>query len=312
MRKIVLICILFLVACAPQSSSGPTVLHTLQPYFTITPSVTPDKPDGLVLSVKTPIPSPTPFTYIVKAGDTLGQIADKFNVQLDVLMAANPNVDPNGMPVGQRLRIPSNPQNPTGEATPTPVSFPVDQIACYPTVDRGMWCFVLVRNDSSNIVEDVSAQVTLLSANGSSVASLMALLPLNILPPNQSLPLSVFFAPDIPLDVKPQVQILTAIRLLPGDARYLPATIQNTLVQVDWSGFSAQVNGQVFLPAGSKPAQVVWVAAVVYDAAGNVTGVRRWESPVGIQPGGSLPFSFLVSSLAGRIERVDFSVEARP
>jgi LysM repeat protein len=312
MRRTILICILLLVACSPQSSSSTPTLHILQPYFTITPSVTPDKPDGLVVSVKTPIPTPTPFTYIVKAGDTLGQIADRFNVQLDVLLSANPNVDPNGMPVGQKLKIPSSQQNPTGEATPTPVSFPVEQIACYPTGDRGMWCFVLVRNDSSNIIEDLSAQVTLLNANGSSVASLMALLPLNILPPNQSLPLSVFFAPDIPLDVKPQVQILTAIRLLPGDARYLPARIQNTLVQVDWSGYSAQVTGQVFLPTGAKPAQVVWVAAVVYDADGNVTGVRRWESPVGIQPGGSLPFAFQVSSLAGKIERVDFSVEARP
>jgi hypothetical protein len=56
----------------------------------------------------------------------------------------------------------------------------------------------------------------------------------------------------------------------------------------------------------------VWVAAVTYDGAGRVTGVRRWESPAGINPGGSLPFTFSVSSMAGRIERVDFAVEARP
>ncbi len=312
MQRIVLICILLLSACAPQSTGGSPNVKSLQPYLTVTPSATPEKPEGLVVSVKTPIPSPTPFIYVVKAGDTLGQIAEKFNVELDVLQAANPDVDPNGMAVGQKLKIPSNPQNPSGEATPTPVSFPVQQIACHPTVDRGMWCFVLVHNDSPEIVEDISAQVTLLDANGQSLASQTAFLPLDILPPNESLPLSVFFAPDIPLDAKPQVQILTAIRLLPGDARYLPASIRNTLAQVDWSGLSAQVNGQVFLPASAQPARTVWVAAVAYDGAGNVAGLRRWESPTGIQPGGSLPFSFLLSSIAGKIERVDFAVEARP
>ena len=312
MRKIVFICILFISACAPQSASGTPLEKSLQPYLTVTPSTTPEKPEGLVVSVKTPIPSPTPFTYTVKAGDTLSQIAEKYNVQLDNLQAANPNVDPNGMAVGQKLMIPSNPQNLSGEATPTPVPFPVEQIACHPTVDRGMWCFVLVHNDSSDIVEDISAQVTLLDSNGKSLGSQTAVLPLDILPANASMPISVFFAPDIPLDAKPQVQILTAIRLLPGDARYLPATVTNTLVQVDWTGLSAQVTGQVHLAAGGQPARTVWVAAVAYDGAGNVAGLRRWESPNGLPQGGSLPFSFQVSSIAGKIERVDFAVEARP
>jgi hypothetical protein len=216
------------------------------------------------------------------------------------------------MAVGSKLKIPSNQKNTTGEATPTPVSFPVEQIVCHPTVDSGMWCFALVHNDSNAIIEDISAQVTLLDTKGQSIISQTAFPPLDILPPDHSLPISIFFPPDIPIDAKPQVQILTGIRLLPDDARYLPAIIQNTLVQVDWSGFAAQVDGQVLLPADAQPAQTVWVAAVAYDGAGNVAGVRRWESPGGIAPGGSLPFSFVVASIAGRIERVDFVVEARP
>ena len=308
----VLICILLSAGCAPQTSTGVQTQKDLHPYLTTTPGATPDQPPGLVVTVETPIASPTPFLYKVKSGDTLGQIADELNVQLDVLLAANPDIDPNGMPVGTVLKIPSNPRNLTGEATPTPVRFPVEQITCHPTIDRGMWCFVLVRNDSAVLMENVTAQVTLLGENGKSLTSQTALLPLNILPPDASLPLSVFFAPDVPIDARPQVQILTAIRLLPGDQRYLPATIQNSLVQVAWSGFSAQVNGQVYLPANSKPAKTVWVAAVAYDGAGNVAGLRRWESSTGIQPGGRIPFSFSVSSIAGKIERVDFAVEARP
>ena len=116
-----------------------------------------------------------------------------------------------------------------------------------------------------------------MTANNTTLASQTALLPLNILPPNTSLPLAVFFPPEIPFDAKPQVQVLTAIRLLPNDERYLPATVNNTLVQVNADGRSARVSGQVLLPEDAKAASQVWVTGTAYDEAGRVVGVRRWE-----------------------------------
>src|SRR5258708_2151449 len=175
-----------------------------------------------------------------------------------------------------------------------------------------MWCFILNLHDSEFFAEDFSAQVTLIDSGGKTLASQRAYPPLNILPPNTALPLSVFFAPGIPSNATPQVRILTGIQLLPGDARYLPATIQNTLVQVDGSGLSAQAAGRVLLASSSSAAKVVWVAAVAYDLQGEVVGVRRWESSSGLPAGGSLPFSFMIASIGGKIERVDFAVEARP
>src|SRR5581483_3073996 len=259
MRRIILCVVFFLTACTPQNSDATPFAKNLHPYRTITPSAAASQPDGLAVSVETPLPSPTPFTYTIKSGDTLSQIAERYNISLDALLAANPNIDPNAMPVGKTLLIPSNPQNITGESTPTPVPFPVQQIECYPTIDRGLWCFVLAHNDSNDFMENVTAQITLVDSNGKMISSQTALLPLNILPPDTSLPLATYFSPDVPSDAKPQVQILTGIRLLPGDERYLPATIQNTLVKVDWSGLSAQVSGQVFLPADSRPAKIIWV-----------------------------------------------------
>jgi hypothetical protein len=135
---------------------------------------------------------------------------------------------------------------------------------------------------------------------------------MNILPPNTSLPLTVFFSPEIPMDAKPQVQVLTAVRLLPNDERYLPVTINNTLVQVNADGRSARVSGVALLPGDAKAARQVWVTGTAYDEAGRVIGVRRWESSAGLSPGGSLPFEFMVSSLRGKIARVEFEVEARP
>jgi LysM repeat protein len=248
----------------------------------------------------------------VQRGDTIGSIALKFGVSMDDLQAANPEISPNAMPVGQVLKIPGNPENPSGEPTPTPVPFTLQQIQCYPAVDKGMWCLVLAHNDSSDFMENVSAQVTLVDANGAVIASQTALSPLNVLPPKTSLPLSVFFPPEIPLDATPQVQILTAIRLLPNDERYLPATIHNTVVQVDEDGRSARIGGEVLLPSQGKAARQVWVAGTAYDEAGNVVGVRRWESSTGLSSGGNLPFEFMIASAGGRIAQVEFAVEARP
>ena len=299
-----------LTACAPQSTFSAPESGDLIPYATSTKSP-PPTPEGLV-AAETPLPSPTPFTYTIKAGDTISSIALEFGVSMDDLQAANPEISPNTMSIGQVIKIPSNPDNPSGEPTPTPAPFTVEQIECYPTADKGMWCFVLVHNDFSDFMENVSAQVTLVDSNNSARASQTALLPLNILPPNSSLPLTVFFPPEIPFDAKPQVQILTAIRLLPDDERYIPAAITNTLIQVNADGHSARVSGSVVSQSQARDAYQVWVAGTAYDDAGRVVGVRRWEWDKGLAAGSSIPFDFMIASLGGKISRVEFAVEARP
>jgi LysM repeat protein len=301
---------LLLTACSPQRPPSTPPAVNLTPFLTSTgsPSQTPD----ILVVAETSLPTPTPFTYTVQQGDTISSIALDFGVSIDDLQAANPEISHNAMPVGQVIKIPSDSDNPSGEPTPTAVPFTIQQIECYRTADQGLWCFVLAHNDFPAFMENVSAQVTLVDAEGATLASQTALLPLNILPPNASLPLTVFFAPDIPFDAKPRVQVVTAIRLLPSDERYLPATINNTLVQVNADGHSARVNGQVLLPSDAKAASQVWVTGTAYDETGRVVGVRRWESNAGLSPGGSLPFELMVSSLGGEIARVEFAVEARP
>lgn len=313
MKRALLLLAFLLAACAPQAASQtPAPPETLIPYLTRTPGFTPEEPDGLILVIETPLPSPTPLVYTVRAGDTLGSIAFQFGVTVDQLVAANPDVSPNSMSIGTELKVPSAPENPAGAPTSTPVPASVKQIECYSTADQGMWCFVLVHNDTSNLIENLSAQVTLLDADEEILASALAPSLLNILPVDTSLPLIVYFPPVIPAGARPQVQLLTGIHLEPNDPRYLRATLHNTLAQIDSSGRTALVSGTVRLPEDSMPAGLVWVAAVSYDNAGRVVGARRWESNAGIAPGDSLIFSFQVSSLGGEIEQVEFVVEARP
>ena len=299
-----------LTACASQPAISTPKPVELIPYLTATQTTPQWTPVELVVA-ETPLPTSTPFTYTVGQGETISGIALKFGVTIDELIAMNPDISPNAMSVGTVLKVPSNPVNPSGESTPTSAPFTVEQVQCYPTTNKGMWCFVLARNDYSDFMENLSVQVTLVNSNNQFIATQAALLPLNILPPNTSLPLSIYFPPDIPIGAKPQVQILTAIRLSPNDPRYLPATVNNTLVQIDADGNFASITGEVRLPAESNAATQTWVAAVAYDESGRVVGFKRWEGG-GIQPGGSLSFEMSVASLGGVLTRVEFAVEARP
>jgi LysM repeat protein len=49
---------------------------------------------------------PAGGTYVVKAGDTPLAIAEAEGVDVDDLLAANPDVDPNALTVGDELKIP--------------------------------------------------------------------------------------------------------------------------------------------------------------------------------------------------------------
>ncbi len=302
MRNTLLIFAFVISSCASQTIGAPNI--SLAPYSTSTPSLTPTP--NVIVVVETPIPTSTPFMYVIQSGDTFSQLAEKFKISLDELRAANPNVNPNSMPVGGTLLVPDASSASLAAApTPTPVSVPITQIVCRPSNDDGLWCFALIQNTTPNILENISAQINLLDENKNVVASQTAFAPLNIIPPNTALPVYIFF-PNIKINVTPQAQLLSAVQLPANDGRYLPAQIQNAVTQISEDGLTAQVSGEVSLPAESKAATQIWIAAVAYDQSGQVAGLKRWQSD------GSLQFNFTVSSLASAIDRVEFVIEARP
>ena len=306
MRNVPLICVLLAACATPRSNPAP--VHSLDPYLTSTssPTSTPD----VVLLAETALPTNTPQTYVVQAGDTLSELAETFRVSLDDLRAANPDIDPNSMTIGMSILIPAHSSALAAASTPTPVPAPITQADCYPTTDDGLWCFALIQNNTPDLLENVAAQISLIDQNGDAVASQPAISPLDILPPGTSLPAYVFF-PNAPANVHPRVQLISALQLKNSDARYLPAVLNDTLAQISGNGRSAQLGGQISLPAESQAAKQVWVAAVAYDKDGRVVGVKRWEGGA-IQPGTSISFNFGIASAGSRIESVEFAVEARP
>jgi LysM repeat protein len=257
------------------------------------------------------LPTPTPLTYTVVAGDTLIGIAAHFGISLNDLMAANPGVSPKAMPVGAILKIPVSGNIP-GEPTPTPVPLTILQARCWPTAEGGGWCFALIQNDYTETIENLAVTFTLLDGAGQEVGNAVAFGLLDILPSGRMMPVAVFFPAPFPAQAATRAQLLTAIRLPADDTRYIPIALQEILVRVDWNGRTAQVSGQAMPIMLDGQVKTLWFLGVAYDAAGNVVGLRRWESDEPVGGGVQLPFSFNVYSVGPVIDHVDLLVEAKP
>ena len=298
--------LLVLVACQPTATATPEP-GTVVPYQTMPPTQTPSVIPALTEII---LPTPTMYTYTVVQGDTFISIAQKAGVTLQALQAANPGVSATALSVGTKLVIPTGAAVP-GEPTATAAALPVLQAHCWAETTGGLWCFGLVHNDYAETLENISAQFALLDQGGQTIASQVVYGLLDILPAQAAMPLAAHFAGPVQADAAVRVQVLTAIRLLPGDARYLPVQFENTLVSVEADGQTAEASGRVLL-TGTGKANTVWVLASAYDADGNVVGVRRWESTAALNAGASVAFNYPVFSVGPGIARVEFLAEARP
>jgi murein DD-endopeptidase MepM/ murein hydrolase activator NlpD len=296
--------IFLLAACSP-APTATVLLETIPPSATPLPSPT-FTPNVLVI-IETPVPTSTPFAYVIQSGDTFSELAEKFKVSQDALREANPDIQPNSMGIGQTILIPDPASLLPSGATSTPAPVPVTQTICHPTADGGAWCFALLQNNTADYLGNVSAQVTLFNVSGETVASQSAFLPLDILPPNTSLPVFAFF-PGAPADATMQIQILSAVPS--NGAGYLSASLNNIVTQIGWNGLTAKVSGEIYLPAESKAATQTRIAAVAYDKGGQVTGLKIWDGG-SMQPGEKAVFSFQVASLGAAIDRVEYVIQSR-
>jgi LysM repeat protein len=319
--KTMLILILFLIlgaaACVQETAPSdftatPTHLPTRSP--TATPEREPENPisgRNIPLPTSPPLPTPTPLTYNIIEGDTLLGIALRHGITLDELLAVNPGIDPNFLPIGITITIPIEQSGLIVLATPTPVSLPLSTPNCYPTSDGGLWCISAVKNISDQPVENISAKVTLFTSDSSEPPVKVAITPLNLLQPGKALPLVTFFPPPVPTDAQPIIEILTALPVSADDNRYrdVKLTIQEQSISED--NLLARILGIVSLSSDSEPADLIWVTGSAYDTAGNIIGVRKWESNSGIDPGTSMPFEMNIYSLGPPIQEVEILVEAR-
>lgn len=293
----------FVVACTPHADveplRTPTLAGSLQAWQSPTPSAMPLP--STHIPTPTPLPTATPHLYSVAAGETMGSIALDFGLNMDDLIVANPEVSPYAMPVGQALVIPDkvalHPVLPALE----PLALELSAPACYATLSNGMWCFISVQNNELVVVESVSAEVRLYNAGGKLLVSETAFPLQDRLLAGDAQALLVYFA-DVPPNSHAQAKLLTAFESTEAAQRYLSMSLQSVLTQIAWDGSVANVSGQVVFVGDAAQVQVV---ATAYDTAGQIVGVRRWDSVAGEKK-----FNLTVASLGPAIEYVLLSAEA--
>jgi len=282
-------------------------LRALFPYLTPTateraPTVTP-----VANLPVTPAPSPTPFIHQVVSGETMLGIAIRYGVTLESLQASNPEVDPRFLSVGAELVIPLGDEIQMILPTPTPVVMDWIEPVCYRTGDGGAWCIMLVENNQSIAVENLSAWIGLFGKSGEFIASDVAVGPINILRPGQAMPLLSYFQPPLPADFLARTELLTAVEVPSDDVRYLDWKLAELEVVIDENtAQAAQITGRIEQPEGSALPEQIWVVAVAYDLEGSVVGMRK------IETSRSITFQLTVYSLGDPIDRVEILLELRP
>lgn len=260
------------------------------------------------------LPTATPFLHKVEEGETLLAIAIRYGLGLDQLLAANPEIDPRFLSIGQELRIPGPDGQPSDTLLPTstPLPLPVQGVACYPTAGDSLICLATLVNDGDQPLEGLTAQISLLSPEGETVRSQLAYAPLNLLPPGKVMPLTATFDQP-PAEIGGErTSLLSAFESLRADERYLATELRDVEEMAGADGGHYEVSGVLAL--ASEPSESVELRAALIatglDADGNAVGFSKWESDSGTSP--PWRFTLTVFSLGPRIERVQLLAEAAP
>jgi LysM repeat protein len=320
----ILTAVLLLSACQTAESTQTDSLfpgEALTPFAT--PTITPTATATLASApTETLVPTmtSTPRTHVIQGNDTLFEVAAKNGISLDEIIAANPNINPYLLGPGTVIIIPA----PNGQsAAPTqnvPVTTPwpmtLSDPQCTPSLTGGTYCFAELLNPQSMMADSLSAQFTLTDPATGEVLIQPALVPLNRVASGSRLPLFAYFPP--PVSANPQVglELLTATSV---NQTGTPSPLQSALVTVDPSGITisanrlaAVVSTQAGFEGGEGLAGKIWIAAVAYDADGNIVGIRRFVARDAVNPGEWMPFTLNIYSIGAAIDKVELFGEVNP
>lgn len=258
-------------------------------------------------------PTLTPFVHEVAKDDTLLQIAAKYGITLDQLLAANPGIDPHFLTVGQRLNIPGPNGEPSAGLLPTstPIPLGVSPVRCFPTRTSQVECLVTISNTTATPVEGISAQLSLYKPSGTLIDSQMVYAPLGLLASGGRLTLGGSFDTSVS-GVEADAALISAVEVGQDSERYVPVKVVAKSISYAQDHRSAELQGGVTVtPTVNALSWQVTVIATALNAAGEAVGYATWRSPGSDSSKTDQAFSLDLYSLGPTIDHVDLSADAR-
>ena len=306
--------ILFSAACNSNGNNEVVSIETpsLVLYETPTPAQFVADPTPVIEPTIPPTATPTPFLYTVEAGDTMIGIAYTYNLEPDVLIAANPGIDPRFLSVSAQLIIPFSGVGGVNIPTPVAVDFDSDEPVCYLTLIKDAWCFWLIENNTRSAYENISARFRLYGRDGVEINSGLGMIPINRLMQGQKMPVIGYIPAEVSEWSLVQAQIETLVQAPEDSGRYLPIELISSDVVLGEGKLYADVSGVMKLGNTETSASVVWAAVTAFDDKGNVVGSRRWESEQGLELNTELEMNITIYSMGRPIDSVEIILEARP
>lgn len=295
----------------PSPTPTPTLsivrLVTPLPHPTSTAAALPT----LVLPLATPLPTATPILYTVRAGDTLIDIARRYGVSVEALRAANGNIAPERLQIGQPLIIPPPaPSDPTGSnslllPTPTPLPLELAGLSVRETAVGSLWFLGEVHNPTNVVVEHVAVRVSLTDAGGKELEGGLVYTVLDLIPPGGRSPFGLLF-PGRPAGLAGFQAALVSAEPVATLGERVP-----DLAVVEHNGGPLgplyRVTGKV-QNTGEVAVEEVRVVITLYDAQGAVIGFRAQTLRLHLEPGATAPFD-VQAAPSGSVTRYSIAVQ---
>lgn len=278
------ICV-WITGCNLLTRTAPVTSPTQLPRITLTLRVR---------ETKTPLPTPTPpafpthqtetypadGVYIVRPGDTLLGIALDTGLDVEQIRAANPDINPLALQVGQQIVLP--PPGLLIAAAPTPVPLQPEAPDCHDLITGSLLCLGQVVNLHDAPVTDVQVRVRLVDAGGALLAEKTARIEQAVIPPGQSAPYSAMF--QVAGEVHAQAALLTAAPVTAGDWVLLDVIEPQTETTKGRCRIRAMLQNTTGTTTG--PPRLV---LTLLDDEGRVVGFRIVTGTAGLEPDAQQP-----------------------
>lgn len=268
-------------ACSWLSPETVPPQSLLTPYVTLTPAVQilQSEPTEAIMT-PTPELSPTPFVHVLAASETISSIALTYELEVNDILAINPEITPNALSVGTEIMIPgigSGTGEKSGELAviSEPLALEISEPECSQTAENGLWCVVVVKNSLGQSANGITLTFALKNNAGDVVVEQTVPALLNSLASGDELPVAAYFSPPIPAGINLDVSLKTALPQEEAASDYLTANLK--INSIETNGRTARISAVVSLPEEAAGAGKIWVALIAYDRNGSIVGVRRME-----------------------------------